>query len=115
VAKALPLPDPVRERGVCCPAKTLLRAEKADLVATILKALSDPTRLQMALILRDADGPLCICDLTATFDLSQPTVSHHMAKLRAAGLVESSKQGIWSHYRIARDLPSTAKRILATL
>jgi ArsR family transcriptional regulator, arsenate/arsenite/antimonite-responsive transcriptional repressor len=115
MAKALAPSGPVRERGVCCPARPRLRADRADETATVLKALADPTRLQMALILRDADAPVCICDLTATFALSQPTVSHHMAKLREAGLVESTKHSVWSYYRLARDLPPAAKRILAAL
>lgn len=115
MTKALALSAPVRERGVCCPARPRLRPDRAGDTAAVLKALADPTRLQMALILRDADAPVCICDLTATFDLSQPTVSHHMARLRAAGLVESTKRSVWTHYRLARDLPPAAKRILAAL
>src|SRR6266542_784458 len=106
---------PVRERGVCCPPRTVLREDRAEDVSAILKALADPTRLQMALILRDAEAPICICDLTGTFDLGQPTVSHHMSRLREAGLVESSKQCIWTYYRLARDLPAAATRILAAL
>ena len=79
---------------------------------TTLKAPADPTRLQMALVLRDAAEPVCVCDFTAAFDLSQPTVSHHMARLREAGLVEVNKRGIWSFYRLAPDLPAAARRIL---
>src|SRR5207245_10245015 len=78
----------------------------------ILKALADPTRLAIALCLRDAKEPVCICDFTATFDISQPTVSHHMAKLRDAGLVEVTKRGIWSFYRLASELPGATRRIL---
>jgi ArsR family transcriptional regulator len=103
---------PERERGVCCPPTIKVRPERIDAASGILKALSDPTRLQIALCLRDAKEPVCICDFTATFDLSQPTVSHHMAKLREAGLVEVTKQGIWSFYRLAPDLPAAARRIL---
>jgi ArsR family transcriptional regulator len=66
----------------------------------------------MALSLRDAKEAICICDFTASFDLSQPTVSHHMAKLREAGLVEVTKRGIWSFYRLASDLPVATRRIL---
>jgi ArsR family transcriptional regulator len=55
---------------------------------------------------------VCICDFTATFDISQPTVSHHMAKLREAGLVDVTKQGIWSFYRLSPDLSAAARRIL---
>jgi len=110
VDKLMVLPE--RERGVCCPPTIKARPEKIEQTSEILKALADPTRLQIALALRDAKEPVCICDFTATFDLSQPTVSHHMAKLRDAGLVEVTKRGIWSFYRLAPDLPVGTRRIL---
>ena len=103
---------PERERGVCCPPTLKARPEKIEQTSEILKALADPTRLAIALCLRDAKEPVCICDFTATFDVSQPTVSHHMAKLRDAGLVEVTKRGIWSFYRLAPDLPVGTRRIL---
>ncbi|MDQ2914006.1 MAG: metalloregulator ArsR/SmtB family transcription factor [Chloroflexota bacterium] len=106
---------PERERGVCCPPTLKARPQKIEQTTDLLKALADPTRLQIALCLRDAKEPLCICDFTATFDVSQPTVSHHMAKLREAGLVEVTKRGIWSFYRIAPDLPTATRRILDAL
>ena len=104
------LPD--RERGVCCPPTIRVRPERIDETTEILKALADPTRLRMAIALRDAKEPLCICDFTGSFDLAQPTVSHHMAKLRDAGLVEVQKRGIWSFYRLAPSLSPAARRIL---
>jgi ArsR family transcriptional regulator, arsenate/arsenite/antimonite-responsive transcriptional repressor len=103
---------PERERGVCCPPTLKARPAKIEQTSEVLKALADPTRLQIALCLRDAKEPVCICDFTATFDLTQPTVSHHMAKLREAGLVEVTKSGIWSFYRLAPDLPPATRRIL---
>src|SRR2546426_10395770 len=75
---------------------------KVDQSVEVLKALTDPTRLQMIGILKRSPDPACICDFTAAFDLSQPTLSHHMAKLREAGLVDVSKSGIWAYYRLAR-------------
>ncbi|TMC71067.1 MAG: helix-turn-helix transcriptional regulator [Chloroflexi bacterium] len=106
---------PERERGVCCPPKLKAPPQKIEQMTEILKALADPTRLQIALSLRDAKEPVCICDFTATFDISQPTVSHHMAKLREAGLVDVTKRGIWSFYRLAADLPAATRRILQAL
>jgi ArsR family transcriptional regulator len=103
---------PERERGVCCPPALKARPQKIEQTTEILKTLADPTRLQIVLCLRDAKEPVCICDFTATFDISQPTVSHHMAKLRDAGLVDVTKQGIWSFYRLAPDLPAATRRIL---
>jgi ArsR family transcriptional regulator len=106
---------PERERGVCCPPTLKSRPEKVEQTSEILKALADPTRLQMALALRDAKEAICVCDFTASFDLSQPTVSHHMGKLREAGLVEVTKRGIWSFYRLAPDLPAATRRILEAI
>src|SRR5438552_10972530 len=103
---------PERERGVCCPPTLRARPEKIEQTTEILKALADPTRLQMALSLRDAKEPVCICDFTATFEISQPTVSHHMAKLREAGLVDVTKLGLWSVYSLAPYLPPASRPIL---
>lgn len=103
---------PVRERGVCCTPDRRMRPERVSALSDVLKALADPTRMEMVAILRDAKEPVCICDLTATFDLSQPTVSHHMSRLRRAGLVESEKRGIWGFYRMRGDLPAAVRRIV---
>src|SRR5437879_11756680 len=88
MAKALP----DRERGVCCSIELEVPQARAEELATVLKALADPTRVQMILSLRQAKEPICICDFTATLSLSQPTVSHHGAKLREAGLDDPSRQ-----------------------
>ncbi|MGH2471656.1 MAG: ArsR/SmtB family transcription factor [Candidatus Limnocylindria bacterium] len=106
---------PERERGVCCPPTLRARPQQIEQTTEVLKTLADPTRLQIVLCLREAKEPVCICDFTATFDISQPTVSHHMAKLREAGLVHVTKQGIWSFYRLAPNLPAPTRRILDAL
>lgn len=108
---ALGLQDRERERSCCTPQK-LMRPERVDLLSEALKALADPTRLQMVAILRDATESVCICDLTATFDLSQPTISHHMARLRSAGLVEADRGGKWCYYRLRTDLPAPVRRLI---
>src|SRR5712664_4264777 len=113
VAKVQVLPD--RERGVCCAVDLEVPEVRAAEIADVLKALADPTRLQMVLALRAAKEPVCICDFTATFALSQPTVSHHMAKLRRAGLVEATRRGIWTYYRLAPHLPAPVRRIVEAL
>jgi ArsR family transcriptional regulator len=107
---------PVRQRGVpCC--EGLLQADRAwaEETAEVLKALAEPTRLSMIAALWAADAPVCICDFTATFDLSQSTISHHMGKLKSAGLVESSKQGIWVYYSLREDMPGEVVDLLASL
>ena len=104
----------VRQRGVCC-GLPAVDANWAEGTAELMKALGDPTRLTMAASLWKADGPICICDFTAGLGLSQPTISHHMAKLKEAGLVESEKRGVWIYYRLRADLAPGTKRVLAQL
>lgn len=113
MATAVTLPE--RQRGVCCLPRHRPRREKVRATAQLLRALADPTRLEMVAILRDAEEPVCVCDFTAAFELSQPTVSHHMAKLREAGLVESEKRGIWSFYSLRRDLRAATRRLVESL
>ena len=90
-------------------------AGRVEQLSEILKALSDPTRLEIVAILRDATEPVCVCDLTSTFDLSQPTLSHHMARLRQAGLIESEKRGIWAFYRLRTDLSPQVRRFVEAI
>lgn len=92
-----------------------MSAERVEQLSEVLKALADPTRLEIVAILRDATDPVCVCDLTSTFDLSQPTLSHHMARLRQAGLIESEKRGIWAFYRLRPDLPGHVKRFVEAI
>ena len=106
---------PVRTRGVCCDLAVEIDKTKVGETVELLKALADPTRLAMVAILRQQEGPVCVCDLTAAFDLSQPTISHHMGILKRAGLVESVKDGIWIHYRLRDDLAPAVTRALQVL
>ena len=109
--KELPV---VRQRGVCCGLPDVDEAW-AERTAELMKALADPTRLTMIASLWKAEAPICICDFTAGLDLSQPTLSHHMRKLKDAGLVESEKRGIWMYYRLARDLDASTRNLLSRL
>jgi len=104
-----------RERGLCCEVHLEIAPAKAEELANVLKALGDPTRVQIILSLRNMNAPLCVCDFTAAFDLSQPTVSHHMAKLREAGLVEATRRGIWTYYRLKPHLPANVRRLIDAL
>ncbi len=106
---------PVRERGVCCAPPRRMRAERVAELSDVMKALADPTRLEIVGILRGAKQPVCICDLTAAFELAQPTLSHHMARLRDAGLVESGKRGIWCYWSLRTDLPAPVRRIVEAI
>jgi ArsR family transcriptional regulator len=104
----------VRERGVCC-ALPVVRESWAEQRADLMKALADPHRLTILASLWKAAGPICICDFTAGLDLSQPTISHHMARLKDAGLVESEKRGIWIYYRLRDKLPTETRKLLSRL
>ena len=78
------------------------RAE-AERMSAVAKALGDPIRLQLVDVLRKHAGKVCVCELVPLFDLSQPTVSHHLKVLRDAGIVGSERQGLWAYYYV---LPS---------
>jgi len=75
-------------------------AEQAQRIAAIAKALSDPIRVQLVDVLRKHPGKVCVCELVPLFDVTQPTISHHLKVLRDAGLVESERQGLWAFYYV---------------
>jgi ArsR family transcriptional regulator len=72
-------------------------------MARVAKALGDPVRLQLVDVLRRHAGKVCVCELVPLFDLSQPTVSHHLKVLRDAGIVGSERQGLWAYYFVIPD------------
>jgi ArsR family transcriptional regulator len=74
--------------------------QQAERMAGIAKALADPVRLQLVDVLRKHAGKVCVCELVPLFDLSQPTVSHHLKVLREAGIVDSERQGLWAYYYV---------------
>lgn len=80
-------------------------------LAQVFKALGDPVRLRLvSLIGARQGGEVCVCDLTSAFDLTQPTISHHLKILREAGLIDSRRRGTWVYYRI---VPAALERIAA--
>jgi ArsR family transcriptional regulator len=104
-----------QDEAGCCP--TLLTApvdadEAADL-ATAFKALGDPVRLRLLSMIASRDGgEICVCDLTPAFELSQPTISHHLKLLKQAGLIASERRGTWVYYRL---LPAATDRLAQAL
>ena len=93
--QALPVLPPI-----CCgPEAAPLSEQERDELAARFKALADPTRVAIVNSL-SAAAEVCVCNLTDAFDLSQPTISHHLKILREAGLVESSRRGTWAYYRL---------------
>jgi ArsR family transcriptional regulator, arsenate/arsenite/antimonite-responsive transcriptional repressor len=82
-------------------------------LAQVFKALGDPVRLRLvSLIGARRGGEVCVCDLTSAFDLSQPTISHHLKVLREAGLIESQRRGTWVYYRL---VPAALERMAGLL
>jgi ArsR family transcriptional regulator len=76
---------------------------RAERMALVAKALGDPVRIQLVDVLRKAAGKVCVCELVPLFDLSQPTVSHHLKVLRQAGIVDSERRGLWAYYYVIPD------------
>ena len=80
-----------------------IEREHARRIAAIAKALGDPVRLQLVDVLRKHAGKVCVCELVPLFDVSQPTLSHHLKKLREAGIVDSERRGLWADYHVLPD------------
>jgi ArsR family transcriptional regulator, arsenate/arsenite/antimonite-responsive transcriptional repressor len=80
-----------------------IEREQAVRMAAVAKALGDPVRLQLVDVLRKHAGKVCVCEFVPLFDLSQPTVSHHLKVLRDAGLVDCERRGLWAYYYVLPD------------
>src|ERR1700742_4122534 len=99
-------PKTKRPAGVICCEPIVypdVERDRAGRMAAIAKALGDPVRLQLVDVLRKHAGKVCVCELVPLFDLSQPTVSHHLKVLRDAGIVGSERQGLWAYYYVIPD------------
>jgi ArsR family transcriptional regulator len=116
--------EPKRQPGqACCqPVAPRLTDDEASVTAGLLKALADPTRLQILDILSQHTGKVCVCDLEGVVGLpdmetgqrpKQPTISHHLRVLRDAGLVGYEKQGQWAYYFIHRDRLASIRALLS--
>ena len=98
----------------CCEPVVYPDVERAHAVrmAEVAKALGDPIRLQVVDVLRKHAGKVCVCELVPLFDVSQPTLSHHLKKLREAGIVDSERRGLWAYYYV---IPEALEEISAWL
>ena len=101
---------------MCAPSRRTGAALSADEAATLavrLRALADPTRLRLlSLIGAHAGGEACVCDLTGEFDLTGPTISHHLKVLREAELITGERRGTWIYYRLQPETLATLSRAL---
>jgi ArsR family transcriptional regulator len=91
--------------GTCCAplGAPALSHEQAIQTARVFKALADPHRVKIVNLLATSPDPVCVCEFTGPLQLSQPTVSHHLKKLVAAGLLEREQRGTWAYYSLRRD------------
>src|ERR1700730_15785502 len=106
---------PVRQRGGVCGIPIAIDAALMNQTAELLKAMADPTRVAMVAALARSEEPVCICDFTSAFSLTQPTISHHMSKLKADGLVEATRRGVWTYYELRSDLPKSRAQIVESV
>lgn len=81
--------------------------------AEVFKCLADPIRAKIAFLI-DAEGELCVCELTCAIDESQPKISRHLAQLRNGGLLADRRQGQWVYYRLHPDLPEWIRQVIKT-
>ena len=108
-------PKQKRANGsACCEPVVYPDVERAqaERMGEVAKALGDPVRIQLVDVLRKHAGKVCVCELVPLFDLSQPTVSHHLKKLRDAGIVGSERKGLWAYYYVK---PEALKELSAWL
>ena len=89
----------------CCQPVVYPDVERTHAIrlAGVAKALGDPIRLQLVDVLRRHAGEVCVCELVPLFDVAQPTLSHHLSKLRAAEIVDSERRGLWAYYYVRPD------------
>ncbi|WSV18516.1 metalloregulator ArsR/SmtB family transcription factor [Streptomyces prunicolor] len=107
--------EEVGQDGSCCPglASAPLADERATELAKVFKALGDPVRLRLLSMIASRDGgEVCVCEMTPAFDLSQPTISHHLKLLRQAGLIDCERRGTWVYYWV---LPGVLDQLAAFL
>jgi ArsR family transcriptional regulator len=102
MSKSLEL-TPVQTVACCSPLeREPLTREQAEAISPLLKALADPVRLRLlSLVASHTGGEACVCDLQDAFELSQPTISHHLKVLHEVGLLDREKRGVWVYYRVA--------------
>jgi ArsR family transcriptional regulator, arsenate/arsenite/antimonite-responsive transcriptional repressor len=98
----LPLLDPAVGTACCSPlAREPLSADQAVELARVFKAMGDPVRLRLLSLIASHDGgEACVCDLSEVFELTGPTISHHLKVLREAGLITGERRGTWVYYRV---------------
>jgi ArsR family transcriptional regulator len=116
MSKSLAVPSPTESIACCSPlAHEPMSRQQADHIAPLLKALADPVRLRlMSLVASHVGGEACVCDLAGAFDLSQPTISHHLKVLHECGLLVREKRGVWVYYRAQTEALANLAALIGT-
>jgi ArsR family transcriptional regulator, arsenate/arsenite/antimonite-responsive transcriptional repressor len=106
--------EPTGRVGCCFPlVREPLSAAQAVELARVFKAMADPVRLRLLSLIASHDGgEACVCELTGVFDVTGPTISHHLKVLREGGLIMGERRGTWVYYRV---LPEALKQVSALL
>jgi ArsR family transcriptional regulator, arsenate/arsenite/antimonite-responsive transcriptional repressor len=115
MSKSLIVLDPADTVACCSPLTAQpMSQEQAEQTVPLLKALADPVRLRlMSLIASHADGEACVCELSDAFELSQPTISHHLKVLHDAGLVDRDRRGVWAYYHVKPEALASIAALVA--
>jgi ArsR family transcriptional regulator, arsenate/arsenite/antimonite-responsive transcriptional repressor len=110
-------PESLVSGTTCATRQTELRLsnEQAQRLAGLAKVLGHPVRLQIVELLSRYSGEVCVCDIEGHFDLTQPTISHHLKVLREAGIVSFEQRGLWVHYTLIPRVLEPLRELLNTL
>ena len=101
--------------GCCAPLEgPTLSVEEAEGTSALFRTLGDPTRVRILNLLANSPEPVCVCDINAGFDLSQPTISHHLKKLMSAGLLSREQRGTWAYYSLNQEAMGRLAHALQT-
>lgn len=103
------------EQELCCSPvmRQPLSEDQSVELARVFKAIGEPVRLRLvSLIASHAGGEACVCDLTGAFELSGPTISHHLKVLRETGVIEGERRGTWIYYRVRTDMLAVLSGLL---
>jgi ArsR family transcriptional regulator len=111
----MPNQSPSADSAPCCSPliREPLTEDWAGNLSRVFKALGDPVRLRLlSLVASHENGEACVCDISPTFDLSQPTISHHLKVLREAGLLDCERRGTWVYYWV---VPAALQQLSSVL
>ena len=101
----------------CCSPTPIatLQVQETVTLTKVLRALADPTRLQIVTLLAQHAGEVCVCDITRTCELDQSTISHHLRLLREAGIIDVARHGVWAYYFMRESALQPVEQLLEQL